>query len=58
MYLRESRRDIAEARQGVVELTSGDSKDVFRWEIEKLRVGLTTVDEAVVDVHRLLGEST
>ena len=58
MYLRESRRDIAEARQGAVKLTSGDSRDVFRWEIEKLHVGLTTVDEAVVDVRRLLGEST
>lgn len=58
MYLRESRQDITEARQDVVELTSGNLKDVFRWEIKKLRVGWTTVDEAAVDVHRLLGEST
>ena len=58
MYLRESRQDIAEARQDVVELTWGNLKDVFRWEIKKLHVGWTTVDEAAVDVHRLLGEST
>jgi hypothetical protein len=58
MYLRESRQDITEACQDVVELTSGNLKDVFRWEIKKLHVGWTTVDEAAVDVHRLLGEST
>jgi len=58
MYLRESRPDIVEARLGEVELTSEDSKDVFRWEIKKLHVGWTTVGEAAVDIHRLPAEST